>query len=198
MQVPQARHSGGYRVGAPAPVNEGGAMIKAFCRKIARRFGLRYDYDAGYMEAIAEESPAAFFKIGLMMPFTNERFGLPPAPYFAARFIAARHADCGYCAMLVIRMAEVAGVSTTELASIARPGPADDAMRLAADFATAVLDQSADLDALAVQVVARFGENGRMGLAAAIASGQFFPLLKRGLGYSTSCALLPAEFRGAA
>ena len=75
----------------------------------------------------------------VLTPFTQERFGLPAAPYYAAKFIAARTSGCGPCAMLVVRMAEEAGVSAEQLASIARPGPAAADMRLAADYAAAVL-----------------------------------------------------------
>src|SRR5690349_2437908 len=110
-------------------------MLKRFLKNAARRFGARYDYDTGYMEDLADLSPGAFFKLGLLTPFTQERFGLPAAPYYAAKFIAARTSGCGPCAMLVVRMAEEAGVGTDALAAIARPGPADADMRLAADYA---------------------------------------------------------------
>lgn len=173
-------------------------MLSRLLRLATRRFGARYDYDAGYMEDMAGLSPGAFVKLGMLLAFTQERFGLPPAPYFAAKFIAARAAGCGPCAMLVIRMAEEAGVAPGRLAAIARPGPADPDMRLAADYAAAVLSDSPGRAALAEKVTARFGQKGLWGLAAAIAAGQFFPVLKRGMGAAESCAILPAEFREAA
>ncbi|MBY4590049.1 MULTISPECIES: hypothetical protein [Rhizobium] len=120
-------------------------MFRRLFRNAARKFGARYDYDVGYMEDLAELSPGGFAKLALLTPFTQERFGVPAAPYYAAKFIAARTAGCGPCAMLVVRMAEEAGVSAQQLASIARPGSADADMRLAADYATAVLANSFDL-----------------------------------------------------
>lgn len=171
-------------------------LIRLF-QIMARRFGKRYNYDASYMEALAAAKPTAFVKLAMLTAFTQDRFGLPAAPYFAAKFIAARIAGCGPCAMLVVNMAEEAGVTRAQLASIARPGPADHGMRLAADYAAGVLKGSPELESLNDKVVETFGEKGRMGLAAAIASGQFFPIFKRGMGAATSCAILPAEFQDA-
>lgn len=173
-------------------------MLRRLLHNAARRFGVRYDYDSSYMEELADLSPGAFLKLGMLTPFTHERFGLPAAPYYAAKFIAARTAGCGPCAMLVIRMAEEAGVSAAQLATIAHPGPADADMRLAADYATAVLADSLDLAALMEAVEQRFGEKGLWGLASAIAAGQFYPTLKRGIGVGQSCQILPVEFREAA
>ena len=173
-------------------------MFRRLLRNAARKFGARYAYDAGYMEDLAELSPAGFLKLGMLGPFTQERFGLPAAPYFAAKFIAARAAGCGPCAMLVVRMAEEAGVSAERLASIARPGSADADMRLAADYAAAVLAGSFELAELIEAARSRFGEKGLWGLASAVAAGQFYPTLKRGIGAALSCEILPAEFREAA
>ncbi|MDR9780658.1 hypothetical protein [Rhizobium redzepovicii] len=170
-------------------------MFRRLFRNAARKFGARYDYDVGYMEDLAELSPGGFAKLALLTPFTQERFGVPAAPYYAAKFIAARTAGCGPCAMLVVRMAEEAGVSAQQLASIARPGSADADMRLAADYATAVLANSFDLADMIETARSRFGEKGLWGLASAVAAGQFYPTLKRGVGAALSCDLLPAEFR---
>jgi len=173
-------------------------MLKSLLRHVARKFGARYDYDTRYMEDLADLSPAAFFKLGMLTPFTQERFGLDAAPYFAAKFIAARAAGCGPCAMLVVRMAEEAGVSAAQLAAVARSGPADPDMRLAADYAAAVLDGSFELAELIDAVRTRFGQSGLWALASAVAAGQFYPSLKRGLGAALSCEVLPAEFWEAA
>lgn len=173
-------------------------MLRRLLRHAARRFGKRYDYEVGYMEALADLSPRGFLKLGLLTGFFHERFGLPAAPYYAAKFIAARTAGCGPCAMLVVRMAEDAGVSAQQLASIARPGPADADMRLAADYAAAVLADSFDLAEMIEAVRNRFGEKGLWGLASAVTAGQFYPTLKRGIGAAQSCEILPAEFREAA
>lgn len=173
-------------------------MLRRFLCNAARRFGARHDYDAGYMEDLAALSPVGFLKLGMLAPFTQERFGLPVAPYYAATFIAARTAGCGTCAMLVVRMGEEAGVGAGELASIARRGAADADMRLAADYATAVLADSVELPGLIEAVRDRFGDKGLWGLASAVAAGQFYPTLKRGIGAALSCEVLPLELREAA
>lgn len=173
-------------------------MLSKFLKAAARRFGARYDYDVGYMENLADLSPGGFLKLGMLVPFTQARFGLPAAPYYAAKFIAARTCGCGPCVMLVVRMAEEAGVGTAQLASIARPGPADADMRLAADYAKAVLAGSPELQGLIETVRSRFGEKGLWGLACAVTAGQLYPTLKRGIGAALSCERLPAELREAA
>lgn len=173
-------------------------MLRKCLKNAVRRFGTRYDYGVGYMENLADLSPGGFLKLGMLVPLTQERFGLPAAPYYAAKFIAARTSGCGSCAMLVVCMAEEAGVSTAQLASIARPGPADADMRLAADYANAVLADLLELAGLIEAVRSRFGERGLWGLASAVTAGQFYPTLKRGIGAALSCEIMPAEFREAA
>ena len=78
------------------------------------------------------------------------------------------------------------------------PGPADADMRLAADYAAAVLADSFDLADLIEKARERFGEKGLWGLASAVTAGQFYPTLKRGIGAALSCEILPAAFREAA
>ncbi|WHO77266.1 hypothetical protein [Rhizobium sp. BT03] len=173
-------------------------MLRRLLVNAARNFGARYDYDVGYLEAMVALSQRGFLKLALLTPFTQERFGLPAAPYYAAKFIAARAMDCGSCAMLIVRMAEEAGVRPDALAAIAGSGPADADMRLAADYAMAVITNAAELPALIETARERFGEKGLYGLASAVTAGQFYPTLKRGVGAALSCEILPAEFRATA
>jgi alkylhydroperoxidase family enzyme len=174
-------------------------MIGFFLKAALRSFGRRYDYDVSYMEEIADAHLPAAFKLGLANPLFRHRYGFPARPYYAAKFIATRHAGCGPCVELVIRMAEDEGVPRAALAAIAKPGAkpgqADEDMRLSAEFAYAMLEQRPNLPELSETVTQRFGKEGRIMLTAAVISGQFYPLLKRGLGYAKDCTMLPPEFR---
>lgn len=173
-------------------------MLKLLAHRLVGRFGRRYSYDTGYMDEMIDEDFVGFRRFAKLAGLSSYGFGLPPGPLFAAKVIATRAAGCGPCLELVIRMAEEAGVSRTALASIARQGDdADPEMRLAANFALAVVTNGADLPALLQAVEARFGRRGRMGLAVAVATAQFYPMVKRGMGHAQGCEMLPPELRPA-
>lgn len=170
-------------------------MIRVYVRRSLMAFERRYSYDTRDMQVMADLDLRGLLRLGGVTKFAGYRFGLPPGPYFAAKIVATRAADCGACLRLVIDMAAEEGVRPESLASILHPGEADPDLRLAADFAQAVLRYAPELPDLAAQVSGRWGERGRIGLAAAIAVGQFFPLFKRGLGHAGSCAILPVAFQ---
>lgn len=174
-------------------------MIRAILHHALSRFGRRYDYDTGYMAEMVRADMSGVLRLGGVAQFSGYRFGLPPGPYFTAKFVATRAADCGACLRLVAAMASEHGVRLESLvAAAAGDGAADPDLRLAARFARAVLDRADDLSGLAVEAERRWGARGRMGLAAAVATGQFFPLLKRGLGHAQGCEMLPQAFRDVA
>jgi len=168
-------------------------MIRAYCLRMLKKFSARYDYDTTYMEEMVDHDLSGFFKLGGVAKFSTYHFGLPAGPFFAAKFVSTRRADCGACLGLVLAMAREKGVSDEELAAI-DTGKADPDFQLAADFANAVLDRTADLVTVTDAVEARWGARGRFGLAAAVAAGQFFPVYKRGLGHGDSCIVLPKAF----
>jgi hypothetical protein len=173
-------------------------MIRFCLRRALRRFQRRYDYDTGYLREMVDQDLRGLVRLGGVTRFAEYRFGLPAGPYFAAKLIATRAADCGACLRLAVDMAAEEGVSPDSLAAILAPGPADPDLRLAANFAEAVLGQSPDLAELAKAVTDRWGAQGRTGLAAAIAVGQFFPLFKRALGHAETCAIPSAALRRSA
>lgn len=170
-------------------------MIRSYVRRSLKSFERRYSYDTSYLQAMVDLDLRGLLRIGGVKRFAGYRFGLPPGPYFAAKLVATRAADCGACLRLVIDVAAEEGVRPEDLAAILRPGPSDPDLRLAADFARAVVRQAPELPDLADAVTGRWGERGRMGLAAAIAVGRFFPIFKRGHGHVGSCAVLPEAFQ---
>jgi len=176
-------------------------MLTSFLQSRLADFSKRYDYDTTYLQELAEADAGGLMKLALALGFTQHRFGLPAAVYFAAKVMATRHADCGSCVRLVVRMAEEAGVASSALiALLTGEGPTDPDMRFAADYARAVLTNDPALPEMVTKARAQWGERGMAGLAAATVSGMFYPLLKRGLGHGNACepviAMLRAETKG--
>lgn len=164
-------------------------MIGTYLKRQFARFGNRYAYDTRYMVDLVDTDQRGALKLVFASFFTQHRFGLPAAPYYAAKVVAARHADCGSCLRLAIDMAVEQGVSVAGLRQILSgedaAAPAD--LALAACYARAVLDNAAELPSIIDQCAARWGQAGVAGLAAAVTSGQFYPVFKRGLGHGNAC-----------
>ena len=164
-------------------------MITRILKRQVAGFGDRYGYDVGYLRDLVDADPTGAVKTLLIGPFTRHRFGLPAAPYFAAKIIATRRADCGACLKLAIDMAVEAGVPLPDIRRLLvdSAGEAPPEMLLAARYARAVAEHDPALPGIIEECTRRWGKRGLAGLAAAVTGGQFFPLLKRGLGQSSAC-----------
>ncbi|GIL03238.1 MAG: hypothetical protein BroJett030_31370 [Alphaproteobacteria bacterium] len=163
-------------------------MIGPWLKRELNKFSERYDYDTGYMAELVDLDPSGGAKLAMATAFLGHRFGLPAAPYFAAKIVAVKTADCGSCLRLAIAMAEEAGVELADCAALVTgEGRPPDDMALAARYARAVLDNDPALADILVECEARWGRRAIGGLAAAVVSGLFYPVLKRGLGYGNSC-----------
>ena len=68
------------------------------------------------MEAMLDESPAAFFKFGRLQAVSSHRAAAPVDAYFATKLIAAASADCGPCTQLCVEMAREAGMKEDQIA----------------------------------------------------------------------------------
>lgn len=174
-------------------------MLASVLKRRLAAFGERFDYDTSYLTELADLDPGGAAKLAMVSAFTGHRFGLPPAPYYAAKAVAAKSADCGPCLELAVAMATEAGVDRADLARIltGRRDAAPDGMALAARYADAVLANGDDLADLLAECETRWGRRGVAGLSAAVVSGLFYPMLKRGLGHGLACqpviATLAAE-----
>ena len=164
-------------------------MFKRLLKRQLRKFQSRYGYDTFYMRELIDTDEFGALKLALISPFTDERFSLPAAPYFAARLTATRRADCGSCLKLVITMAREVGVELEAIealldgAAVALP----DDMVLAERYARAVLDNDPELPDIIDACQQRWGKAGIAGLSAAVVSGQLYPTFKRGLGHGNAC-----------
>ena len=172
-------------------------MIGRTLKRLFARFGYRYGYDTSYMQNLVDSDRNGATKLALASLFTRYRFGLPPAPYFAAKIIATRYADSGSCLKLAIDMAAEAGVPLAHIRRLLL-GPEEEAppeMRLAARYARAVSENDPALSDIIEDCTRRWGKRGLAGLAAAVTSGQFYPLFKRGLGHGNTCTPVLAWLR---
>jgi len=164
-------------------------MIGRFLKKQFAGFGARYGYDTRYMEDLVDTDQRGAVKLVMASFFTRHHFGLAAAPYFSAKIIATRHADCGSCLRLAIEMAREQGVPLADIRQILstddNAAPAD--MALAAHYARAVLENAPTLPEIIGKCEVRWGKAGVAGLAAAVTSGQFYPIFKRGLGHGNAC-----------
>jgi alkylhydroperoxidase family enzyme len=142
-----------------------------------------------YLRRVARSSRSALLKFGLFMPMANHRRVLPPAPYYVARIVASRHADCGTCVQIEVNQARDHGVGSDVLRAALDDAPETLPSGVAEvyHFARAVVEQDPNRDQLREQVRTRYGEDGLIELALAIPSAQVFPTTKRVLGHDTSC-----------
>ncbi|MVA98172.1 hypothetical protein GN330_13055 [Nitratireductor sp. CAU 1489] len=162
-------------------------MIKALLRRLIDSFERKYDYDSGYMREIVTADTAAGFKLMLASQFLTHDFGAPKQAYHAAKIRSAMRADCGPCLGLAAAMAQEDGADRDTVLAALGHGEADATVALAVRLADGVCDNAVDLPETVAKIRARFGERAAAGLAVAVMAGQFYPLLKRGMGQAAAC-----------
>jgi alkylhydroperoxidase family enzyme len=143
-----------------------------------------------YCRFIIRASLRASFKFAKFLAVDEYRRVLPPGPLYVARIVATRHEDCGTCVQIAVNQARKAGVPAELLRAVlngnldALPEESRDAYR----FAEAVLTVNGDEDALRERIRLRYGDEGLIEMALAIATCRVFPTIKRALGYAVSCS----------
>ena len=168
-------------------------MIRSLLKRAFARFGARHGYDTGYLQRLAGNDLSATVKLVMARNFLEHRGPLPRPVWRAAQFRAVLHADCGPCLALAASLAAGEGMDRTTIAAILRGTVEKEDLRLAADYADAVLSDSPGLGDIVTAVRNRHGENGLAALSIAVVSGGFYPLFKRGLGEGASCRAVLRE-----
>jgi hypothetical protein len=166
-------------------------MLRTLLHRAIDRFARRYRYDAGYLHEILDVSAPAFLKFALAQGMNRHRTAVPVDALFAARLAAVRHEDCGPCAQLTVDMGLDAGVAAETMRAIV----ARDFARMPVDVALALEFTEATLahapcDELRDRARERWGGEGLVTLAFAIAATRNFPTIKRVLGYAHACERL--------
>lgn len=167
-------------------------MIKWLLRRGARAFGRSYDYDVSYMLDVINTSAGAGMRLSAV-PLISQYRGPKAAQqvWAGAVFASTLEGDCGPCAQLVVDMAIEAGVDPDALRSCfdGDPNLAGD-VGLGFQFAMAAIRGDLDVDELQARIHAKYGQRAVISASFAAASGRFYPVFKRGLGYGHACRQL--------
>ncbi|MGH7161902.1 MAG: hypothetical protein ACREID_00345 [Planctomycetota bacterium] len=167
------------------------ALIERKLSAEERKLGASLDY----ARHILRTSLRAFLRFTKAIGLSSYRRRLPVEPWAVARIVATRDADCGTCVQIEVNLAKRAGVPAGVLAAAVqgRPDDLEPELRSAYRFAAAVARATGEEDALRDEIRRRWGEEGLVEMAIGIAACRFFPVVKRALGYATSCRLVRIE-----
>ena len=164
-------------------------MIKFLLQKGFASFGQKYKYDTAYLEEVSTIYPAKAWRYAMLSPYVQHRTAASKEAYFAAKITAAHITDCGPCTDLTIEMAIEAGIAHAQLKAIIlgdKSAMTPDIL-LGHNYAHAMIENSASLTGYIRDITIQFGKRGLWDMASAVALGEFFPKLKRGLGEAKSC-----------
>ncbi len=143
-----------------------------------------------YVRFILRTSLRSFASYALFIPMSRHRRHLPREPYHTARIAVTQADDCGSCLQIIVNLARQDGLDRALIQALlagrpeALPGDLADVHR----FTTAVVRATYDEAELRERLRARYGEQGLVELALAIAAARVFPTAKRALGYAVSCS----------
>ncbi|MBV8762082.1 MAG: hypothetical protein JO257_32615 [Deltaproteobacteria bacterium] len=152
-------------------------------------FEKRWGYDVSYMRDLLAADSKAFWAFARVAKISDYRRDVPLEPWFAAKLVGAMHEDCGPCTQLVVGMALAQRCTQTVIGNVIAGDDValPDDVRLAVQFARAVLAHSAEADPLRETIVQRWGARGLVSLSLAITSARLYPTLKYALGHGRSC-----------
>jgi len=151
----------------------------------------RFRYDATYVHDMLDSSTSAWLKFLMAQPMNLHQKGISAEVWYAAKIATVRHEDCGPCAQLVVDMALQDGVPAWLVkAMVARDfGQLTPDAELGLRFAEAVALHDSS-DQWRAEVMRRFGQDGLVSLAFAIAQTRTYPTIKRVMGHAQVCERL--------
>jgi AhpD family alkylhydroperoxidase len=143
-----------------------------------------------YCRYMLRVSLRASFKFAKFLAVDEYRRVLPPGPCYVARIVAVRDEDCGTCVQIAVNQARKAGVPAEQLQSVldGNPDRLPEELTEAYRFAEAVVTRNGQEDVWRERIRLRYGDEGLIEMALAIASCRVFPVTKRALGYAVSCS----------
>ncbi len=145
-----------------------------------------------YIRFMVRTSLRAFFAFSKIMKFSAYRRVLPVDAASVAHIVAGRDEDCGTCVQISINMARQVGVPAQTIQAV-MDRDVDSLREDLADvyrFTEAVVEKTGAEDELRERIRGRYGDEGLIELAMAIAGARVFPVTKRALGYAKSCSLV--------
>lgn len=163
-------------------------MIGFFTRRGVAQMQRRYDYDASYLNDVAQVSGGAAVRLG-MLPLLSQYSAGVPADLWAGTAVGSTlDGDCGPCLQLVVNVARERGVAARELrAALNGDWEAARNVGLGMRFAQAAIQDGSELEALRDEIAQQFGERAVATLAIVAATGRAWPVIKRGLGHGKVC-----------
>jgi hypothetical protein len=165
-------------------------MLKFIYKKKMREFGDAHNYDMGYMEELVDIYPEKATYFVKAMPLAGHNGYLPDELYYSIKIRSMQIADCGPCLKLTLTMADRAGLSKETLSSLLK-GDMESLSRhaqLGWAYADAVIKRTSELENLVREIEIEFGKRGLWDASLAAVYGQFYPILKRGLGIAEICS----------
>src|SRR3569623_677449 len=160
-------------------------LVKNRLAAFERQFG----YDASYMRELLDADPKAFWAFARATKMGAYRRDGPKEPYYAASLVALMTEDCGPCTQLCVGKALADGCTQTVSGNVIAGDDValPDDVRLAVQFARAVLARSPEADPLREAIVAKWGARGLASLALAITPARLYPTMKYALGHGKAC-----------
>jgi alkylhydroperoxidase family enzyme len=161
-------------------------LILARITSVEKEWGVSLDY----CRFIIRVSLRAAFKFAKFLAVDEYRRVLPAGPCYVARIVALRHEDCGTCVQIAVSQAKKAGVPAEVLRAVldGKWESLPEELRDACRFAEAVVTLNGEEDALRERLRLRYGDEGLIEMALALASCRAFPTVKRALGYAIRCS----------
>lgn len=169
-------------------------MIRWILFRILDRFETRLGASMDYLRHVVRVSPGAFMKFAKINGFAQYRRRLPVDAWSVAHIAASLSEDCGSCVQIAVNEARRAGLDAGVIraAAEARADDLPESLGEVFRYCTSVAGREDDPE-LREKLRARYGEEGLIELAYAIAASRIYPTVKRALGYATSCSKVKIE-----
>lgn len=149
--------------------------------------------ESAYFREIATAPGHAFEKLANFMPVTMHRWKAPAELFHMARIGATLIEDCGPCALTAATGALDDGVSREHVNAALSASPPKGDLKTAFDFGQSIARHADDSITLGEAIELTYGRAVRLELAMTAATVRAYPAMKRGLGLSKSCSLVPLE-----
>lgn len=163
-------------------------MLKSLLHRFTRNFASRYNYDATYMHEMADASPAAFVRFGIMQSAGGNWHGDAPAnARFASGIAGALYEDCGPCVQIASDIAMEQGMPGEIIKALLSGAPTDADAQLGFDYGRALLGGTENLDDLRGIIESKWGKTALMALSLRAMTARNFPVLKRAMGHAKTC-----------
>jgi AhpD family alkylhydroperoxidase len=171
-------------------------MFRALMTRLIKAVEKRTGVEAPYAYHLRDVAPARLWRFSFIKVVEGGRKFTPAQAYHAAAMAAAMVEDCGPCVQIHVNLALQDGVSADILRALAARRlenvPAE--VALAFKYGEAIA-QGVMADEMRDQIRAKWGEQGLIELAFAIATARFYPAVKRGMGFAHACERVVVEDR---